>query len=74
MPFAKTALAELGDTESHKAGFRSHMNLRNETGGQIHIYGPSCEMEDEAQLDLNQIRAAGGVGGTREESLRIMMA
>ncbi len=74
MPFAKTVLAEPGDTESHKGGFRSHMNLRNETGAQMNIYGPSRETEEEAQRDLDQVRAAGGVGATREEGLRTMAA
>ena len=74
MPFDKTALANLGGTEPHKGEFRAHLNLRSETGTQMSIRGPSRTTEDEAQKDLRQICAAGGVGSTREESLKIMMA
>ena len=40
----------------------------------MNIRGPCRTSEDEAQKDLNQIRAAGAVGSTREKSLKIMMA
>ena len=43
-------------------------------GKQENIYGPSRGSEGEAQKDLDQIRAAGGVGATREEGLKIMKA
>jgi len=74
MPFDKTVLANLGGTEPHNGEFRAHLQLRNEEGTKIHILGPCRTTEDEAQKDLHQIRAAGGVGATREESLKIMMA
>jgi len=74
MPFDKTAIANLGGTEPHKGEFRAHLNLRSETGTQMNIRGPSRTTEDEALKDLVQIRAAGAVGSTREESLKIMMA
>ena len=74
MPFDKTALANLGGTESHNGEFRAHLQFRDEKGININIYGPSRTTEDEARKHLNQIRAAGVVGSTREESLKIMMA
>jgi hypothetical protein len=40
----------------------------------MNIRGPSRTTEEEAQKDLDQIRAAGSVGSTREESLKIMTA
>jgi len=40
----------------------------------MNILGPCCPAEEEAEKDLRQIRAAGSVGATREESLKIMMA
>jgi hypothetical protein len=75
MPFAKKELAKLGGTESHKGAFRAHIQLRNETDGQyIHICGPSRPATEEAHRDLDQIRAAGVVGRTREEGVKIMEA
>ena len=74
MPFDKTVLANLGSTELHNGEFRAHLQLRNEEGTKINVYGPCCTTEEEGQKDLCQIRAAGGVGSTREESLKIMEA
>lgn len=74
MPFNKTALANLGGTEVHNGEFRVHLQYRNEIGTNIHIHGPNRTTEDEAHKDLMQIRAAGGVGSTREESFKVMEA
>ena len=74
MPFDKSALAKLGGTEPHKGEFRAHVQFRCEKGTNIHIRGPSRSADEEAQKDLDQIRAAGSVGTTREEGLKIMMA
>ena len=74
MPFDRTVLANLGGTELHNGEFRAHLQLRNEEGTKIHIRGPCRTTEEEAQKDLTQIRAAGGVGSTREEGLKIMEA
>ncbi len=74
MPFVKTALAELGGTEPHKGEYRAHLHFRNETSAQVNIRGPTRETEEEAQRDLDQIRAAGLIGKTREEGLKIMEA
>ena len=74
MPFDKTVLANLGSTELHNGEFRAHLQLRNEESTKINIRGPCRTTEEEAQKDLAQIRAAGAVGSTREESLKIMAA
>jgi len=75
MPFAKKELAKLGGTESYKGAFRAHMQHRNGTGApNLHICGPSRETEEEAQRDMDQIRAAGAIGATREKGLEIMEA
>ena len=74
MPFDKTALAKLGSTQPHKGEFRAHLYLRSDTGTQMNIIGPCRQAVREAEKDLRQIRAAGGVGSTREESLKIMVA
>jgi hypothetical protein len=68
MPFAKADLAKLGGTEPYKGAILAHLQLRNESDAhKVHIRGPSRETEEEAQRDLDQIRAAGAVGRTREE-------
>ena len=74
MPRNKAPVSELGAIYAHGAEFRAHVQFRADDGEQKNIYGPSRATEDEAQKDLRQIRAAGGVGSTREESLKIMMA
>ena len=74
MPFDKTALVNLGGTKPHNGEFRAHIQFRDEKGTNINIIGPCRATEEEGQKDLRQIRAAGAVGSTREESLKIMMA
>ena len=74
MPFDRTTLANLGGTEVHKGELRAHIQYRNEIGTNIHIRPPNRTTEDEAQNDLQQIRAAGEVGSTREESFKITEA
>ena len=64
----------LGTVYGRGAEFHAHINLRDGDGKQTNIYGPSRATENEAQKDLDQIRAAGGVGATREEGLKIMAA
>ena len=72
MPFDKKVLANLGGTEPHNGEFRAHLQFRDEKGTNIKVRGPSRTTEEAAQKDLRQIRAAGAVGSTREESLKIM--
>ena len=74
MPRNKPPVSELGTIYAHGTEFRAHVQFRNDTGEQKHILGPSRGSGNEAQKDLDQIRAAGGVGATREESLKIMAA
>ena len=74
MPRNKTPVNELGNIYTHGEEFRAHIQFRDDDGKHKDIYGPNRSTEDEAQKDLDQIRAAGGVGSTREESLKIMMA
>ena len=74
MPFNKAALANLGSTEVHKGEFRAHLQYRNEFGTNINIRGPNRTTEDEAQKDSQQLRAAGAIGTTPEESIKIMEA
>ena len=74
MPRNKAPVSEMGVVDAHKEGLRAHIQFRSDGEEQKHIYGPSRSTENEAQKDLVQIRAAGGVGSTREESLKIMEA
>ena len=74
MSFQKAALSNLGGVEMHKGDFRAHLQFRDEEGKNTHIRGPPRATEREAYADLEAIRASGGLGNTRGESLRIMMA
>ena len=67
-------MTEPGTIYAHGTEFRARVQFRNDTGEQKHILGPSHGSGNEAQKDLDQIRAAGGVGRNREESLKIMAA
>ena len=71
MPRNKVTVSEMGVVNSHKEGMRAHIQFRADGEEQKHIYGPSRATENEAQKDLDRIRAAGGVGATREEGLKI---
>jgi len=74
MPRSKAAVNGLGTIDGHGTDFRAHIQFRNDSGELKHIHGPSRATEGDAQKDLDQIRAAGGVGATREEGLKIMAA
>ena len=63
----KAPVSEMGVVDVHKEGLRAHIQFRSDGEEQKHIYGPSRSTENEAQKDLDQIRAAGGVGSTRED-------
>ena len=67
-------MSQLGAVASHNEGFRADIQFRNEAEEKKHIRGPHRHTEKEAQKDLDQIRAAGAVGTTREEGLKIMVA
>ncbi len=73
MPRDKTPVSELGTICARGVEFGAHIQFRND-GNNTNIYGPSRGSQNEAQKDLDQIRAAGGIGRNREESLQIMAA
>ena len=70
MSFQKAALSNLGGVEMHKGDFRAHLQFRDEEGKNTNIRGPPRATEREAYADLEAIRASGGLGNTRGESLR----
>ena len=74
MPRTKRPLAELGAVSADGRSFYAHIQYKNDEGVQKHIYGPHRDYKQDAQADLDQIRAAGQVGDTREEGLDIMCA
>ena len=67
-------LTELGSIEGVDGAFRAHVHYRVASGGQMNIYGPRRGLRHRAETDLDQIRAAGAVGDTREYGLEIMAA
>ena len=74
MSFQKAALSNLGGVQKYKDDFRAHLQFRDEEGTNTHIRGPPHATEREAYADLETIRSSGGLGKTRGESFRIMMA
>ena len=74
MPRSKAAVNELGTIYARGAECCAHIQFRDDDGDNKHIYGPSRASENETEKDLDQIRAAGGIGRNREESLKIMEA
>ena len=64
MPRNRVPLSEMGVLNSHKEGMRAHIQFRADGEKQKYIYGPSRSTDEEAQKDLDQIRAAGSVGST----------
>ena len=74
MPRNRTPVFELGTTYTRGAEFGAHIQFRDDGGNKTNIYGPSRGSQNEAQKDLDQIRAAGSIGATREEGLKLMEA
>ena len=70
----KPPVSELGAIYVRGSEFWAHIQFRDDDGNKKQIYGPSRGAEGEAQKDLDQIRAAGGVGATCEAGLKIMEA
>ena len=58
----------------HRREFQAHIQFRDDDGNKTNVYGPSRGSQNEAQKDLDQIRAAGGVAVTREEGIKLMEA
>ena len=74
MPRNRTPVFELGTTYTRGVEFGAHIQFRDDGGNKTNIYGPSRGSQNEAQKDLDQIRAAGRVGATREEGIKLMEA
>jgi hypothetical protein len=75
MPPQCKPVSELGSADVLTNAFRAKVQPRIGAAGQIvSFYGPRREYRHCAETDLAQIRAAGAVGGTREEGLQIMAA
>jgi len=62
-----------GVAEQHH-GFCAHVRYRDKQGVLNNIRGPERRHRLEAQKDLDDMRAAGAVGSTREKGLEIMVA
>ena len=74
MPRNQTALAELGRVAVHDDHYRAHAQYRNGAGANANIYGPDRSDRCRAETDLDQMRAAGAIGSTREQGLQYMAA
>jgi len=74
MPWKQTPLAKLGSVEPHSDGYRAHVQYRDEAGTKKHTYGPDRSDRCRAETDLDQMRAAGAIGSTREQGLQYMAA
>ena len=74
MPPKSKPLGELGSVEVAEGTFRAHVQYRDAASRHIDIRGPKRTWRPRAEVDLEQIRAAGAVGRNREEGLAIMAA
>jgi len=67
-------LTELGGVDAVDGLFRADVRYRAASGQQVHIHGPRREQRRRAETDLDQMRAAGAIGTTREQGLQYMAA
>ncbi len=74
MPRKQTPLAEIGGVHAHNAEFCAHVQHRNEFGLKVDFRGPDRSHHRRAETDLDQMRAAGSIGSTREQGLQYMAA
>ena len=74
MPWKQTPLADLGQVELHNGGYCAHLQFRNGAVLKLKIRGPDRCARHRAEADLDQIRAAGAVGNTREQGLEINLS
>ncbi len=74
MPRTQTPFAEMGGVAEHNHGFCTHVCYRDEQGALNNIRGPERRHRHDARKDLEDMRAAGAVGSTREKGLEIMVA
>ena len=70
----KKRFHDMGTVARHGEGCRAHLQYRDATGANKHICGPERRNNAQAAADLAQIRAAGGMGSSREEGLEFMAA
>ena len=74
MPPKCKPIAELGQVQCSGGTFRAHVQNRDAAGLRCEICGPRREQRRRAETDLDQMRAAGAVGSTREQGLQYMSA
>ena len=74
MPPKQLPLNELGAVELHDLQYRAHVQYRNGEGLKVNIRGPDRRERCRARNDLEDMRAAGAVGSTREKGLSYMAA
>jgi hypothetical protein len=74
MPRTQAPWSELGSVDTHNRKFCAHVRSRSEAGVPKHFRSPDRHDRHRAAADLDQMRAAGAVGNTREEGLQIMAA
>jgi len=74
MPPKCKPIAELGQVERSGGTFRAHVQNRNAAGLRCEICGPRREQRRRAETDLDQMRAAGAIGNSREQGLQYMAA
>ena len=71
MPRTQRPFAEMGGVAEHNHGFCAHVRYRDEQGALNNIRGPDRRHRHDARKDLEDMRAAGAVGSTREKGLEI---
>ena len=74
MPPKSKAIAELGYIMEDRGAFRAQVNHGDATGRKQSIVGPKRGCRRRAETDLDQMRAAGAIGSTREQGLQYMAA
>ena len=74
MPPKAKPITELGSVSGNENAFRAEVEFRDDSGQRKHIYGPRREQRRRAETDLDQMRAAGAIGTTREQGLQYMAA
>ncbi len=61
----------MGCVAAHNHGFCAHVRFRDKDSTQNNIRGPDRRHRHDAWKDLEDMRAAGAVGSTREKGLEI---
>jgi len=74
MPPKSKPLSELGSVDGSEGAFRAKVQYRDDAGRMVSFYGPRREQRRRAEADLDQMRAAGAIGSTREQGLQYMAA